>query len=374
MTKKALLIVLIALCTPIFGWALFSKNTSSTEIVMFSTSSDGHYVISVDVTHNAVLWDLQKKSKTLISTHANLYSPYWIKGTSDFMWQDDNQIVHIQNTDNEIIKNIPLNFVVYGEAISTDFKNYIVSDINYNVFLYQDGVPYQLAWNYSSATFDGANKVINFTFLDNDMVLASGLAMADAKVGPTLWDLKSHKTKYNYIGNIAKTFANLSPDGKYIIAGDENTRGFVWEAQSGKKVFELWDIWYGQPIEYDKYHHVTKTDSAGLIPVPDNFAQENGFQSSAILSMKFIDATHYLRFTTYIPYAILYDIHDPKPIKYFFLGKHPMPSVSYYERDQAIDTSPSAHILVMGKDTKPGILVYQYDPNKQTLTKIWDAD
>lgn len=50
-----------------------------------------------------------------------------------------------------------------------------------------------------------------------------------------------------------------------------------------------------------------------------------------------------------------------------------MPSVSYYQRDEAIDTSPSAHVLVTGKDSEGGILVYQYDPKNQTLTKVWDG-
>ena len=71
--------------------------------------------------------------------------------------------------------------------------------------------------------------------------------------------------------------------------------------------------------------------------------------------------------------AILYSINDPKPKKYFYLGAHPFPAVNDYDRDQAIDTSPQAHILVMGKASESGILVYKFDPEKMTLTKIWNA-
>ena len=91
-------------------------------------------------------------------------------------------------------------------------------------------------------------------------------------------------------------------------------------------------------------------------------------KSSDIFSLKFIDEDHYLRFTTYVPnYAILYSVTDPKPLKYLPLGHDPQISVDAYERDQSIDTSPSAHILVTGKIDQGGILVYQYNPETQTL-------
>jgi len=71
-------------------------------------------------------------------------------------------------------------------------------------------------------------------------------------------------------------------------------------------------------------------------------------------------------------YAILYSITDPKPLKYLPLGS-PWISVDDYTRDQSIDTSPSAHILVTGKMNHGGILVYQYNPKTQTLKKVWDS-
>ena len=38
---------------------------------------------------------------------------------------------------------------------------------------------------------------------------------------------------------------------------------------------------------------------------------------------------------------------------------------------QAIDTSPSAHVLVMAMSGKNGILVYHYNPTTQTLKQVW---
>jgi hypothetical protein len=43
-------------------------------------------------------------------------------------------------------------------------------------------------------------------------------------------------------------------------------------------------------------------------------------------------------------------------------------------RDQAIDTSPSAHVLVIARESGEGISVYKYDPQKQTLTKVWEGN
>jgi hypothetical protein len=41
---------------------------------------------------------------------------------------------------------------------------------------------------------------------------------------------------------------------------------------------------------------------------------------------------------------------------------------------QAIDSSPSKHIVVMGMGGKyGGIIEYKYDPKKMTLKRIWVA-
>ena len=69
----------------------------------------------------------------------------------------------------------------------------------------------------------------------------------------------------------------------------------------------------------------------------------------------------------------MYNVNDPKPIKYLYLGNSPFPAVTDYSRDQSIDTSPKANILVMGKAYGNGILVYKFDPDKKTLRKIWNG-
>jgi WD40 repeat protein len=185
--------------------------------------------------------------------------------------------------------------------------------------------------------------------------------------GVVLWSVENGKPLKKFSANVAKTYATLSSDGKYVVAGDEDSLAFVW-SKDGKKIFDLYDLTFGKFIKTGSKIENYKTDKTGLIQKPKDFSND------AILSIKFIDLQgDYLRFTTYVPYAILYNINNPKPLKYLPLGKHPFPSVDDYSRNASIDTAPAANILVMGKASSGGILVYKFDPIKQTLTKIWDG-
>jgi len=170
-------------------------------------------------------------------------------------------------------------------------------------------------------------------------------------------------------GTTSTTFATFSTEGKYIVAGAVGGMGFVWN-KNGKKMFELDDLEAGHPI--DRKAAVWKWDKTGLIPQPAGF-KNAPVSSDSIYSLKFIDADHYLRFTTDIPYAILYSVNSSLPLKYIPLGSGPMPSIGDddYSRDEFIDTAPAANILVTGQETGSGIIVYKYDPKIQTLTKIW---
>ena len=159
------------------------------------------------------------------------------------------------------------------------------------------------------------------------------------------------------------------------MGGDEGSWSYVWNINDGKKLFQNWSLWYGKPLGKNIKTGLFEYDNSKLkIMPPRNFKQYDGGSVYAIFALKFIDQTHYLRFTTYVPnYAILYSVTDPKPLKYLPLGKSPMISVDQYTRDQSIDTSPQAHILVTGKINQGGILVYKYDPKTQILNKVWNG-
>ena len=65
-------------------------------------------------------------------------------------------------------------------------------------------------------------------------------------------------------------------------------------------------------------------------------------------------------------------------IKYLPLipkGSNMVPITNSYVRDQTIDTSPSAHILVMAQAENNGILVYKYNPqNPNPKTNLGTRD
>ncbi len=109
-------------------------------------------------------------------------------------------------------------------------------------------------------------------------------------------------------------------------------------------------------------------DKTGLIEQPPDF------EGDAAIVIKFINHdNHYLRFTTYQHYAILYSIDSPLPLKYLDLGTKPFPATRDYSRNTAIDTAPAAGVLVTGQAAGPGINVYKYDKAAQTLKRIWVA-
>jgi hypothetical protein len=112
-------------------------------------------------------------------------------------------------------------------------------------------------------------------------------------------------------------------------------------------------------------------DNTGLIPPPEDL---NASVGGATLAIKFIDQHHYLRFLTYSPYAVLFHIDNPLPLKYLYLGRNPLPAVRDYVRNAAMDTAPEAGILVMGQQYGEGILVYRYDSERQELERVWVAE
>lgn len=371
---KIVAIIIIAISITVI---LLIKKHSTGDVVKTALSADAHYAITTDAKNNAVLWDLQKHTKTILSHNANMYSAYWVLNTPYYLWQSlKEKTVHVINVNrNKEVSTIQPKTLAYGEALSQNLKNYVMSDVNWNIYLLQNKRSFQLARNYTSGTFEGANKIINFTFLDNNKILSSGMAYptGDLQWGPTLWDLNQKKPIRNYIGNMVQTFATISPDGKYVVAGDGNGANlFVWNTNTGKRVYRGANIYSGianthNSEDYRKWTH----DNSQLIKMPSDFASAN--VGGTIQSIKFIDKDHYLVFHNGSYYAILYSVHSPWPIKYLNLGAHPMPALKYFERDQSMDTSPSTHTLVMAKETAPGILVYKYNPKTQTLEKVWDA-
>jgi WD40 repeat protein len=200
-----------------------------------------------------------------------------------------------------------------------------------------------------------------------------------------LWNVNTVQPLQKFSGAGAKTIATLSPDNKYAIYGDENTAKYIWNIQTGQNIFP------------DEVNHLVLMDAYGLrncfsydpnIKNPPLYARckqpHDGYPAatediyknskSEVFNLKFIDNNHYLQFGPASSIIALYEVTNPKPIRYLSLGKYPWPITrrsGEYSRDQALDTAPAAHILVTAQADGEGIIVYQYDPQKLTLTKIW---
>jgi WD40 repeat protein len=349
---------------------LINYRTTSGIVDMLSISSDGHYVISADEKEYIVLWDLQTHTKKIIARKAHIWAAYFIPNTHDYIWQDQKMVLHVANVEHGPIKTVFLNFYSYGLTMTPDHRYFMSGDIAEGLHWCEDQTCKILIkpWSDDPKEFISDMPFVLTLLPDGIHVIESKMSAVndDPKdsSGVYLWNIQTGKWHHDYIGNMVQTFATISPDGKYVVAGDMNGGNlFVWDLKTGKQKIASWG---NEPvIGYTKNGVIT--DPHQIIPPKDFYHYYN------ILSVKFIDGEHYLVFLNQCHYALLYQTLNSKPLKYLDLGTDPWPAIFNLERDQSMDTSPSAHILVIAKDQEPGIMVYQYDPSKQTLTKVWDA-
>ena len=361
------------------------------KIMVLSLSSNGNYALSTDMSRHAVLWDIKNKTYTILASKVNLYSAYFIKNTNNLMYQNDtNNEVIIRNINGPIIKKINPGFPSYGQIITSDLSSYFASDENFNIFHITSNnktkifsyfcppdIPKPLPKMrknqiYGCMGFIAAGKLFNLTLTSQNDTLAG------SSYGYTLiWDAKNGNLLKQIQKTAGQTFATISPDNKYIISGDVGSAGLIVNMATKKY--------------HNFFFNVPKR------PEITNFVHANNNSlNTGIVSIKFIDKTHIVVIFYTAPYpfdfAALYSIKDIKnikkqhpdwsfeyelkPIKYLNLltpnkDNQPEPITQSYVRDQAIDTSPSAHILVMAQANNNGILVYKYDPKTQTLKQIW---
>ena len=299
-------------------------------------------------------------------------------------------IVHVQDPQGHEVLHFD-NFPVYGQVMRANLKDYFASSFNWTVFK-GFGKQQRLMMLDDGGFLSG--KLLNLSLSDTKPLL---LTSGDAPDGPlvtgsnyilgnmehmghgryrlsridgvTLWNSQTGHPIHGFGGNEGKTFATFSPQTKYIVAGGENMNFYVWNTDTFKRM-EDWSMLMGIATAWKK-NIVTKFNTSGLIKEPKDFKTSDGVNTEAVQSIKFIDQTHYLRFTHRIPYAVLFKVTYPKPLKYYQLGKL-TPAIYDYSQDAALDTSPSKHILVMAMSgTRGGILEYQYNPKDKTLKRVW---
>ncbi len=358
-------------------------------VQVLDVSDDGHWAISTHDSRHAILWNIEQKTYRLVSADANIFSAGFIPNSHQYIWQDLNGRVHVADINGKEVRRFR-NFPVYGHALTAAGQYVSVND-DYGIFT---GIgEAQKKLKAEGGSYQGFGKLLNLSFSpDGKRMVTSGFGSPyDAEwesiqeqgeigyknlVGVVLWDLVSAKPIAKLPGNIAKTYATFSPDGKYVVSGDENGIVVVFDVSKKKKKFQLGSLFHGIYIGEGKdltgLDPKTRAkeawDSTGLITAPDDYIGQE------VLSLKFIDLdNHYLRITANQHYAILYSIDNPLPLKYLDLGTDPYPATREHARNTAIDSAPAAGILVTGQANGPGINVYRYDKTTRTLKRIWVA-
>ena len=368
------------------------ENTQKAEsaALVVSASSDGRYVVSSHLDNSLILWDIESRSKKVIAENANIFSAYFVKGREIFVWQNLDDVVYAQRLNGEIVKSFK-HFSTYGHVMDAALDGYVASDATFNLYWGQGEDVRAIKQDGNIPSFLGTGKLLNLS-LNNDgtrlLSAGSGYDVADNipieessplqpeqrysnYAGVVVWDLPSGRPLFKLPGNSVKTNATLSPDGQYVVSGCENSRVYVWNAKTGKRVLEVASLHFGilnknNSDDYEKWTF----DDTGLISPPEDL---NASVGGATLAIKFIDQHHYLRFLTNSPYAVLFHVDNPLPLKYLYLGRDPLPAVRDYHRNAAMDTAPEAGILVMGQQYGSGIIVYRYDAETQALDKVWVA-
>ncbi|MGO3297156.1 MAG: WD40 repeat domain-containing protein, partial [Marinobacter sp.] len=235
-------------------------------------------------------------------------------------------------------------------------------------------------------SFIGAGKLLNLSLdLDTTFFVTAGFDDDHSAIsehsplnssqrfskygGVTLWDAETKKPVAKLRGNSSKTHATISPDGQWIVSADENGIGLFWNTNKPEIRHRL--AGYHSGIYLDDSPFETgdprNWDESELIDAP---AGLNNFT----IAVAFIhNSEYYLRFGNNSHMAALYKTGSPWPVKYFDLGESPR-LVTYgsnYARNTAIATSPESGILAMGHQSTGGISVYQFDPEKLTLERVW---
>ena len=361
----------------------------SSPAMSVSVSSDGQYAVSAHQNNSLYLWDIEAQRKKRIAHNANIYSAYFVRGRDVFIWQDLQNQVHVYSVDTGELLTFEYPEPVYGHLMTKDLQKYLVSDIGFRVQLVdlKNSTVHTLK-NADGRAFLGFGKVLNMSLsADEKYLLTAGYSYSyPAKYSRPKPTLKKEKQRNNYAelnsvllwsletlepiarlnGNSAKTHASISPDGQWVVSGDENGRGNYWNTNIPEHRFRRSSYHHGVYLENEK-----DFDTSGLITPPSRRV------NSRTIATLFIQKSDYYLHATYSgashddPYAVLFETGNPWPIKYFELGTNPMPSVREYHRNLTISTAPEAGILVTGQHSKGGINVYQFDAQKLTLEKVW---
>lgn len=384
---RALLLLGLALAA---GLSLWKAYNSPGQVMSASISSNGTFAITAHKDQKLVLWDLEGRSRKIISRNANIYSAYFIKRQPIFLWQDLDNTVTAQSVNGEVKTAFELDKPTYGHLMTHDLRTYYYSDIGWGIFRRTEGRSIETLKATDRRAFLGYHKLFNLSMDESEQWIVSAGSGEPKGFEPpyyrslqevldqgeeyqhlysvALWNLETGQPTAKLDGNSSKAHATISPDGQWVVSADENGKSFAWNTfhperrmrnagYSGLFIEDLPD-----DLPASEYN-----DKSGLIDLPQG-------PHTFTIAVAFIhNSEYYLRFGNNSHFAALFKTGSPWPVKYFDLGESPklVTYGSQYDRNTAIATSPEAGILAMGHQSTGGISVYQFDPEKLALERIW---
>ncbi|KNE84677.1 WD40 repeat domain-containing protein [Aggregatibacter aphrophilus] len=395
--KWKIVVLVIVIMITLFIWL----RQQTAPVISLSVSTDGRYVVSGHADRKAhpskpigqlVLWDIEKKTKTVLSKNANAFSAMFIPDSHEFMWQDDKDIIYMQNTDRQVIKSFQHPFTLQNHRITANKSFYLSADMYNHLYLgqedalkpvYTDGaatskpVDLSIVGDYFlsvTPTCYGPNDPVAETNLTANPINPSEYKKSSYD-GVTLWDKNTLKPVAKLNGNCGSTSGLISPDGKWVITGGENVGIYMWEINNVNHRLNPIKIHNGN--SHDGVNYYDAIDSS---PIAEKFKDKIIYLGQNAVAIAFINEKDFIAIgKTYINednYNVipLYVVGDNLIKDFLEIDNSPTISTNYYQRNLSVSSSPKAHILVTGQATGGGINVYKYHPEKMELEKIWVAD
>ena len=368
-------------CLILYTIAL-SACASEAPVMSAGVSTDGQYVITAHSGGGLYLWDIQKKEKKHLAKNAYSYSAYFIPDSHEFMWQDDNDIVHIQDVNGKEVQSFK-HFKTEGQLMTADKSFYLSADTWGKLYkgyggnlvpVYTDepiapSQPYTLSihGNYILSTYDtitGRNDPPAETNLTANPVNPD-IHKKSSYAGVTLWDKTTLKPIARLWGNSGRTTGRISPDGKWVVTGSDNHVKLMWEINNLNRLYMLIDL---DGIYNEKTGYL---DNSNVPPKPEKFKNKQ-ITLSNTSAVAFVSDKDFILFprNNKDELALLYKVGSEEIQGYVEIGRNPPISTG----NLSIASSPKAHILVTGQGGKGGINVYRYHPATKELEKIWVAD
>lgn len=389
--KLYIFMFLLIASTCIFVNKKYFYEFRESPIVSLGLSDDGSYVVSSHENNSIILWDLTKQKANRISSNANIYSAYFIKGGHNYLWQNLNNEVFVDSVNGVRL----LSFMAepsYSHVMTSDMKQYLMADDYFHVWKYDlvNNDWSKLNGRVNRLQYFYLGKTLNMHLSKDDKYLLTAgdsgpggkpsevlcefgevvnFSSTRAFISVTLWDVDQGLPLCVYDGNSGKTHATLSPDGQYVVGGDEQgPLNFFWDAKTSALNTRLASVFSGIYIlPEDRIDPEITRDRSGLIKRPDDF------DSNKTIAYKYISDDYFLHFTKGTNYAVLYENNNPWPLKFLPLGKENDPMNYSYMRNNAIDTVPEINRLVMAQQYSGHILVYDFDVETLELNLVWNS-